>query len=73
VNDARTKVKGTNALNFHRSAMAPVGMMAIVSMKTILKQDSAATGAVYTSGDRKNPCVPKRPNSLPKTFTTNSL
>ena len=42
----RMKLKITNDVNFQRSAMAPVGMVAAVSMKTIWNRKRAATGAV---------------------------
>ena len=32
-----------NAVQFQRSAMAPVGMVAVVSMKTIWNRNSTAT------------------------------
>ena len=41
-----TKLKSTNEVNFQRSAIAPVGMVAAVSMNTIWNRNSAATGAV---------------------------
>src|ERR1700675_3450632 len=43
-----------------RSAMAPVGMVAVVSMKTIMKKNRAITPTSSTPC-RKNPFVPKRP------------
>jgi len=48
----------TNAENFHRSANAPVGIVAAVSMKTIWNRKYAKTGAVYATPVRKNP-VPR--------------
>ena len=35
--------KATKAVNFQRSAMAPVGMVAAVSMNTIWNRNSVAT------------------------------
>ena len=67
-----TRLSSTNEVKLQRSAIAPVGMVAAVSMKTIWNRNSAATGAVYTAGVRKNPCVPNRPNAFPPIVTTNS-
>jgi hypothetical protein len=55
----------TNAENFHRSASAPVGIVAAVSMKTIWNRKYANTGAVYATPVRKNPVPPNKPQSLP--------
>src|SRR5438552_3298667 len=47
---APTKTLNTaNAENFHRSASAPVGIVAAVSMKTIWNRKYANTGAVYAA------------------------
>src|SRR5262245_33143422 len=57
---------------FHaqRSAMAPVGMVAVVSMNTIMKKKSAITATSLTAPPRKNPFNPispyvKAPVALP--------
>src|SRR3989449_8099231 len=64
--NAPTKTLNTaNAENFHRSARAPVGIVAAVSMKTIWNRKYANTGAVYATPVRKNPVPPNRPQSLP--------
>ena len=54
-----------NAENFQRSANAPVGIVAAVSMKTIWNRKYANTGAVYATPVRKKPVPPNRPHSLP--------
>src|SRR5437867_3928031 len=48
---------------FHaqRSAIAPVGMVAVVSMNTIMKKKIAMTPTSPTELDRKKPFVPRRP------------
>ena len=59
-------------MNFQRSASAPVGMVQVVSMKTIWKRNMAATAGVNIDGGSMKPLVPKRPKSLPKRLTVNS-
>ena len=39
------KPNTTKDVNFHRSAMAPVGIVAVVSMNTIWNRKMAKTGA----------------------------
>src|SRR5207249_8822935 len=57
---APTKTLNTaNAENFHRSARAPVGIVAAVSMKTIWNRKYANTGAVYATPVRKKPVPPR--------------
>ena len=60
-------------MNFQRSAIAPVGMVAAVSMNTIWNKNSVATAGVKLAKVRKKPCVPNSPNGLPAMSTTNSL
>src|SRR5512147_1998289 len=43
---AMTKLKMTKEVNLQRSASAPVGMVAVVSMNTIWKKNIAATAGV---------------------------
>src|SRR2546426_3289773 len=45
----------------HRSAIAPVGMVAVVSMNTIMKKKIARTPTSPTALVRKNPFVPRIP------------
>src|SRR5215475_5645215 len=45
----------------HRSAIAPVGMVAVVSMKTIIKKKSTITPASFTALFRNHPVVPMMP------------
>src|SRR5215831_20570187 len=45
----------------HRSAIAPVGMVAVVSMKTIMKKKIASTDTSATSGLRNQPLRPISP------------
>jgi len=59
-----TRLKMTKDVNRHRSAPAPVGMVAAVSMKTSWKRKSAATPGVITLGLRKKPFKPKRAELL---------
>ena len=40
-----TKLKMTKEVNFQRSAIAPVGMVAVVSMNTIWKRKSGGHAA----------------------------
>src|SRR5215210_6487625 len=44
-----------------RSAIVPVGMVAVVSMNTIMKKNSARTAVSLTSPPRKKPLVPITP------------
>src|SRR5262245_27884916 len=44
----------------HRSAIAPVGIVAVVSMKTIMKKNRAIT-LTSSSPFKKNPLVPNNP------------
>ena len=53
--------------------MAPVGIVAVVSMKTIWKRNRAKTPTSYTSEPRKKPFMPNSPNGCPKRLTVNSL
>src|ERR1700741_4800995 len=48
---------------FHaqRSAIAPVGIVAVVSMNTIMKKKSTITATSLTTPLRKKPFVPKSP------------
>ena len=48
---------------FHaqRPAIAPVGIVAVVSMKTIMKKKSAITPTSFTDEPRKKPLSPIRP------------
>jgi hypothetical protein len=43
---ATTKLNSTNDWNFQRSASAPVGIVAVVSMNTIWNRNRAAIGDV---------------------------
>src|SRR3954468_19470465 len=61
-----------NAENFQRSAKAPVGIVAVVSMNTIWNRKVAATAGVNMAAGRKNPLAPKSPHSLPPTLMLNS-
>src|ERR1051325_7190650 len=45
----------------HRSAIAPVGIVAVVSIKTIMKKKSTMTDTSPTAVPRKNPFVPMIP------------
>ena len=69
---AMTKEKSTKLVNFQRSARAPVGMVQVVSMKTIWKKNMVATAGVNIDGGSMKPLVPKRPKSLPKRLMVNS-
>ncbi len=68
-----TNEKITNELNFQRSAAAPVGIVAVVSMNTIWKRNMAATAGVYCASGSMKPVMPNRPKSFPKRWTTNSF
>ena len=59
-------------LKLHRSAMEPVGIVAVVSMNTIWNRNMENAATSYASPERKNPFVPKRPNSLPNSLIVNS-
>src|SRR2546425_8574797 len=67
VNIEMKKPKTTNDENFHRSAMAPVGIVAAVSMNTIWKRKSAKTATSEVEPARKKPFRPNRPDSSPNT------
>ncbi len=56
-------------LNAHLSAIAPVGIVAVVSMNTIWKRNNANTPTSYTLLFRKYPTVPAIPKSCPKRCT----
>src|SRR6266403_2055268 len=45
----------------HRSAIAPVGIVAVVSMNTIMKKNSAMTATSFTPPLRNQPVVPMMP------------
>ena len=64
--DPTSKPYTTNAEYFHRSAIAPVGIVAVVSMNTIWKRNSAKMAASYEDPVRKNPLAPKRPKRVAK-------
>src|SRR3954449_6739925 len=51
----------TKFFHAQRSAMAPVGMVAVVSMNTIMKKNSASTAVSHTLLPRKKPFVPSTP------------
>jgi hypothetical protein len=68
-----TKLKITNDENFQRSAAAPVGMVAVVSMNTIWKRKVEATAGVNMESGSMKPEVPKSPKGLPKSVIVNSL
>ncbi len=70
---AITNEKITNALNFQRSAHAPVGIVQVVSMNTIWKRNIVATAGVYFASGSRKPVMPKRPKSFPNRWTTNSF
>src|SRR5882672_2606073 len=70
--DELTKLKRTNDENFQRSAPAPVGIVAAVSMNTSWKRNRVATPGVSRSGLRKNPRSPKSPKLLPPISSTSS-
>src|SRR6266850_5576500 len=63
----------TNDLNFQRSAIDPVGMVAVVSIKTIWNKKRANTPTSYTELLRKYPAEPRIPNVLPKSSIVISL
>src|SRR5438128_489130 len=52
-------------LKFQRSAMAPVGIVAVVSMNTTSNKNKEKTAVSKTDGLRKNPLPPQRPNGFP--------
>ena len=69
-----TNEKITKDENFQRSAQAPVGMVAVVSMNTIWKRNIAAMPDVKVeSGWSMNPVMPNRPNGCPRTSIVNSF
>ena len=68
-----TKLKSTKLEIFQRSATAPVGIVQVVSMKTIWKRKVAATAGVNIASGSPKPLMPKRPKSLPKRLTVNSF
>src|SRR5262245_3798315 len=53
--------KSRKFLQAHRSASTPVGMVAVVSMNTIMKKKSTMTPTSFTPLPRKNPFVPRSP------------
>src|SRR5258708_4856249 len=57
---ATQKPYRTKFFQLQRSAIEPVGIVAVVSMKTIIKKNSAIT-LTSSSPLRKNPFVPSRP------------
>ncbi len=68
-----TKLKITKDENFQRSAAAPVGIVAAVSMNTIWNRKVVATPEVKSeSGWSPNPVRPKRPNGFPNSVTVSS-
>ncbi len=61
-----------NAVNFQRSAMAPVGMVAAVSMKTTAKRNMARWPGLRATLTRANLAAPKSPCECPKSRTDTS-
>jgi hypothetical protein len=58
-------LKRQKLFQLHRSAAHPVGMVAVVSMKTIMNRNQTATCASYARPARKKPTLPNRPQSCP--------
>ncbi len=53
--------------------MEPVGMVAVVSIKTIWNRKRVNNRGIIAHPERKNPVVPKSPKSFPKRLMVNSL
>ena len=51
-------------LKFHRSAIAPVGIVAVVSMNTIWNRNRQKMAVSNTEGLRKNPAPPMKPHLM---------
>jgi hypothetical protein len=60
-------------LKFQRSAIAPVGIVAVVSMNTISNRNRAKIAVSKTLFPRKKPVPPAMPNGLPNIGIVSSL
>src|SRR5262245_38203815 len=63
----------TNAFHFHRSAIAPVGIVAVVSMTATTLRKTAAIGALYAAPLRPNPLLPNAKIHSPPTALPSSV
>ena len=56
-----TSRTGQKFFHAQRSAIAPVGIVAVVSMKTIMKKNSTMTATSPTAPVKNQPLVPIKP------------